>query len=180
MTRISSKSHSFGATLAGAAAGASMLLGLAGPASADGSSFLDAARLIGVWSVVTQERHCATNAPLGPATRALVTYHVDGAVSESRFIPIFAIGQLTEGHGTWRAKWDGTVSGRVVAMVNFDTPSGTPPGVPVFQAGWQVATQSITLVDRDTFTMTGSSEFVNLSQQVYRVGCASREGKRFK
>jgi hypothetical protein len=62
-------------------------------------------------------------------------------------------------------------------MVNFDTAPGTSPA---FQAGWQIATQTITLTGPDNFTMTGSSQFFNLNREVYRVGCASRVGERFK
>jgi hypothetical protein len=174
MFRILSKSRSCGPGLGAAAAGMAMIVGASSPA------YADAHRLRGVWGVVTQEVNCATNAPLGPSTRALVTYHADGTVSESRYVPVFAPGQLSTGHGTWRYGRHGTFTGRVVSMVHFDSPATTPPGLPVFQAGWQVATQSITLQDRDNFTATGSSQFFNLEQEVYRVGCATRVGKRFR
>ena len=157
-----------------AAAGVAVMLGLASPA------FAQARALEGVWGVVTQDRNCTTNAAQGSPTRALVTYHADGTVSESRYIPVFALGQLSEGHGTWNFAGGGTFAGHVVAMVNFDTAAGTPPGLPVFQAGWQVATQTIILTGPDSFTMTGRSEFVNLNRDVYRVGCASRVGERFR
>jgi hypothetical protein len=136
--------------------------------------------LKGVWGVVTQERNCETNAPLGPTTRAIVTYHLGGTISESRYVPVFATGQLSEGHGHLDYAGGRNYKARVVTMVNFDTPSGTPPGLPVFQAGWQIAEQRITMTGPDTFTMTGRSEFVNLAGEVYRTGCASREGARFK
>jgi hypothetical protein len=126
---------------------------------------------------VTQERNCSTGAAIGPTTRALVTYHAQGTVSESRYIPVFALGQLSDGHGTWRRDGDNTFIGRVVTMVQFDSPPNTPPGV---QAGWQIASQTISLQDKDSFTMSGSSEFVNLAGEVYRVGCATRVGQRFR
>lgn len=151
-----------------------MLLGLTSPA------FAQARTLEGVWGVVTQERHCTTNAPLGPPTRALVTYHAGGTLSESRSIPVFATGQLSEGHGTWTHTSGLTYQGRVVTMINFETSPNTPPGSPGFQAGWQVATQTITLSGPDSFTMTGSSQFFNGNRDIYRVGCASRVGERFK
>lgn len=135
--------------------------------------------LEGVWGVITQERNCATNAPLGPPTRALVTYHDGGTVTESRYIPVFAPGQLSEGHGLW-SRDGSTFTGRVVTMVQFDTAPGTPPGSPGFQAGWQIATQTITLTGLDSFTMTGSSQFFNANREVYRTGCASRVGERFR
>jgi hypothetical protein len=137
--------------------------------------------LEGVWGVVTQDRNCTTNAPTAaPPTRAVVTYHAGGAVHESRYIPVFAAGQLSEGHGIWRSAGGTTFTSRVVTMVQFDTAPNTPPGSPGFQAGWQVATQTITLTGPDSFTMTGSSQFFNTSREIYRVGCASRVGERFK
>ena len=136
--------------------------------------------LEGVWGVLTQNRNCATNAPIGPPTRALVTYHLGGTLSESRNIPVFAVGQQSESHGIWRHDGGLTYTGRVVTMINFETALNTPPGSPGFQAGWQVATQTITLLGPDNFTMTGVSQFFNLNREVYRVGCASRVGERFQ
>ena len=173
MTRTLSNPTSCGVVMTKAAAGVAVMLGLASPAFGQ-------ARLEGVWGVVTQDRNCTTNAAQGQPTRALVTYHGDGTVRESRYIPVFAQGQLSEGHGTWNSAGGETFAGKVVSMVNFDTAPGTPPGAPVFQAGWQVATQTIVLTGPDTFTMTGSSQFFNLNREVYRVGCASRVGERFR
>ena len=87
---------------------------------------------------------------------------------------------MSEGHGTWTSAGGATFRGRVVTMVQFDTPPGTPAGLPVFQAGWQIATQTITVTGPDSFTMTGSSQFFNLLREVYRSGCASRVGERFR
>jgi hypothetical protein len=172
MTRTLSTLKFCGAVMARAAIGVAVLLGSAGAVFAQ--------PLAGVWGVVTQDRNCTTNAPMGSPTRALVTYHVDGTVSESRYIPVFAPGQLSEGHGTWSSSGGSTYTGRVVTMVTFDTAPNAPPGSPVFQAGWQVATQTITLTGPDSFTMTGSSQFFNLNREIYRAGCASRVGERFK
>jgi hypothetical protein len=157
-----------------AAAGVAVLLGATSPA------FGQAKGLEGVWGVVTQERNCMTNAPIGPPTRALVTYHEGGTVSESRFIPVFAPGQLSDGHGNWSHAGGATFTGRVLTMVHFDTPANTPPGLPVFQAGWQLAIQTIVLSGRDNFAMSGMSGFFNLNRELYRVGCASRTGERFR
>ena len=169
------KSLSRSGLIGSAAVGISLLAGTASPAHAEAKG------LKGVWAVVTQERSCSTGAALGPTTRALVTYHAHGTVNESRYIPIFAPGQLSDGHGIWRHDRDDTFTGRVVTMVHFDTAPGTPPGSPGFQAGWLIASQTITLQqDRDIFTMSGSSEFVNLAGEVYRVGCATRVGQRFR
>lgn len=144
------------------------------------SAFGQARTIEGVWGVITQERHCATNAPLGPPTRALVTFHAGGTVNESRYIPVFAAGQLSESHGIWSHDGGATYTGRVVTMVHFDSAAGTPPGSPGFQAGWLIATQTITLSGPDNFTMTGTTQFFNASREQYRAGCASRVGERFR
>ena len=162
-----------GAAARGAVAGV-IVLGWAGTALAQSVT------LEGVWGIVTQERNCTTNVTMGTPSRALITYHAGGAISESRYIPIFATGQLSEGHGTWRHEGGSTYSGRVVTLLTFETPPGTPPGSPGFQAGWQIATQTITMTGPDSFTMAGSSQFVNGNREVYRVGCATRTGERFK
>lgn len=174
MTRTLSNSRSYGAVLSRAAVGMAVLLGATSPA------FGQSRGLEGVWGVVTQDRNCTTNAAQGSPTRALVTYHGDGTVSESRYIPVFAIGQLSDVHGTWRHTGGATFTASTVLMINFDTPAGGPPGSPVFQAGWMVGTQSFVLTGPDAFTMTGSTQFFNLNREVYRVGCASRVGERFK
>jgi hypothetical protein len=154
--------------------------GIVAMCTSGGAAFAQGTSVEGVWGVVTQERNCTTNAAMGPPTRALVTYHAGGTLSESRVIPVFLPGQLSEGHGVWRPDGGQTYAARVVTMVTFESAPGTPPGSPGFQAGWQIATQTITLTGPDHFTMTGRSEFFNTSREVYRVGCASRVGERFK
>ena len=143
-------------------------------------AFAQARTLEGVWGIVTQDRNCTTNAPQGPPTRAVITYEAGGTLSESTYIPVFAIGQRSQGHGTWSHDGGLTYAARTLTMILFDTPPGTAPGLPFFQAGWQVATNTITLSGPDNFTAVGSSQFFNLNREVYRVGCASRVGERFK
>lgn len=164
----------FGVSLMGAAAGIGLLLAVPSAAPAQ------AMTLQGVWIVVTQQRNCTTDAPIGAAHRALVSYHAGGTLSDSSAVPSFAIGQRSEGHGTWRHDGAQTYAVRWVAMLQFDTAPNTPPGSPGFQAGWQVATNTVTLSDADTFTSTGVSEFLDLSGHVYRTACASRVGERFR
>lgn len=159
--------------IAGAAAGLTSILV---PAPA----YAQAMTLQGVWVVETQGRDCATGAPLGPPHRALVSYHSGGTLSDSSAVPIFAVGQRSEGHGTWRHSGGHTYTANWVAMLVFETAPNTPPGSPGFQEGWQVATNTVTLTGPDSFTSTGVSQFANLARQVYRVGCASRVGERFK
>lgn len=174
MTRTCLQRESWAAVVARAAVGAVVLLGPVGPA------FAQAHGLEGVWGVTTQDRDCATGVPRGVPTRALVTYHKGGTVDESRHIPVFAIGQLSNGHGNWQYDGGATFVSRVVSMVNFDTPLPVPPGFPAFVAGWQIATQIITMTAANSFTMVGSSEFYNLNRELVRVGCASRTGERFR
>ena len=142
--------------------------------------FAQARTLEGVWLVVTQQRNCTTNAPIGQPGPALVTFHSGGTLSDSSHGPAFAIGQRSEGHGLWRHDGGHTYAARWVAMIQFDTPAGTPPGSPGFLAGWQVATNAIELSGPDRFTSTGVSEFVDRSGNVYRVACASRDAERFR
>jgi hypothetical protein len=59
--------------------------------AATSPAFAQALTLEVVWSVVTQERNCSTNTPIGPTTRALVTYHAGDTV-RGRYIPVFAVG----------------------------------------------------------------------------------------
>lgn len=162
------------AMMARTAAGVALLLGGANQA------FAQAMTLQGTWLVVTQQRNCTTDAPIGAPHRALVTYHAGGTLSDSSAVPSFAVGQRSEGHGIWSHDGGLTYTARWVAMLQFDTAPNTPPGSPGFQAGWQVATNTISLSGPDSFTSTGVSEFVNLSGQVYRVACASRSAERFK
>ena len=174
MTGTFMNPRTLGAAMARAAVGVAVLVGAASPA------FGQARTLEGVWGIVTQDRNCATNAAQGPPTRALATYHLGGTLDESRYIPVFALGQLSESHGTWSHDGGLTYTGRVVTMIHFDTAPGTPPGLPVFQAGWMIATQTITLTGADSYTMTGVTQFFNASREVVRTGCASRVAERFK
>ena len=169
-----SRSKITGTMIARATGALLIMLGVANHASAQ------AMTLQGTWFVVTQQRNCTTQAPIGAPHRAIVTYHAGGTLSDSSAVPGFAIGQRSEGHGTWSHDGGHTYAARWVAMLQFDTAPNTPPGSPGFQAGWQVATNNISLTGPDGFTSDGVSEFVNLSGQVYRVACASRTAERFK
>jgi hypothetical protein len=134
----------------------------------------------GVWYVTTQQRNCTTYAAIGAPHRALVSFHAGGTLSDTSAVPSFVVGQRSEGHGTWRHRGGHEYTARWVAMLIFDTAAGTPPGSPGFSAGWQVATNTITMTGRDSFTSEGVSEFVSLSGQVYRTACASRVAERFE
>lgn len=155
-------------------AGIAMFFALTGTAFAQGTT------LQGVWGIVTQQRDCTTNAPIGPPHRALVTYHQGGTLSDSSAVPAFAAGQRSEIHGFWTHAGGLTYTVRFVTMILFDTPPNTPPGSPGFLTGWQVGSNTITLSGPDNFTATGISQFYDVNRQQYRTGCASRVGERFK
>ena len=136
--------------------------------------------LEGVWGVVTQPINCATNAPVASPERGLLTYIQGGTFTESSGGLAFAPGQRSAGHGYWAPAGGPTFRGRLVALLLFDTAPNTPPGSPGFQAGWLVATHTITMSGPDAFTATATVQFVNLNREVYRTGCATRVGERFK
>jgi hypothetical protein len=174
MKRLISRSRFRVAMIARTAAAAALMLGAATPA------FAQAMTLQGAWLVSTQNRNCTTDAPIGTPHRAIVSYHAGGTLSDSSSVPAFAVAQRSEGHGSWRHDGGHTYTANWVAMIQFETAAGTPPGSPGFLAGWQVAANTITLTGPDSFTSVGVSNFFNLSGEVYRVGCASRTAERFK
>ena len=171
---IRSTRSKFGTALIAAAAGLTSIVATDSPAFAQGMT------LQGVWIVSTQQRNCQTDAPIGPPHRALVSFHAGGTLSDSSAVPTFAIGQRSEGHGVWGHNGGHTYTANWVAMIVFETAPNTPPNSPGFVAGWQKATNAIELTGPDSITSNGVSQFVNLAGEVYRVGCASRVGARFK
>ena len=138
------------------------------------------APLVGVWGASIQLRDCVTGAALGSPIRALYTYHQDGTVLQSPAAVAFQPGQRSVGHGTWSLASGGNFVERVVAMILFTTPPGTPPGSPGFQAGWEVATATITMSDADHYTTSTSARFFDTDRQEYRSACTTRTAERFK
>ena len=137
------------------------------------------ARLEGVWGVTIQRRDCQTTAALGPPVRALVTFNQGGTLTETNGALAFSPDQRSIGHGTWSQTGGTTFADRTATLLLFDTAANTPPGSPGFQAGWEVTSHTITL-SGDTFTATGTAQFYNLNREVYRSGCVTRSGERFK
>ena len=142
------------------------------------TAWAQAAPLVGVWHVTVQGRDCVTNTALGPPTRDLFTYHQDGTVLASTGATVFAPGQRSSGHGTWSHTGGATFTERVLGLLLFDTPPNSPP--PLFLAGWQIIFATITISGADQFTATGGAQFYDLNRQLYRSGCATRVGERFK
>jgi hypothetical protein len=133
----------------------------------------------GVWGMSITIRDCTTNAPLGPPFRSLLTFHQGGTISESPANPGLAVGQRSHGHGVWTQSGPATVSSKFIALILFDTPPN-PPASPGFLTGWQVGTQTATLVGADRITTTGQVQFYDLNRQLYRTICAGANGERFK
>ena len=139
------------------------------------------APLVGVWGVTVTARNCSTGAPLGPPTRAVVTFHQDGTLFESIILLLFAPDQRTLGHGTWTQSGGATYVDKTLVLVGFDTPPNTPPGSPGFPAGWIASSSTITLSTADRFESTGATRFYDTNRQEYRPQtCATRVGERFK
>lgn len=145
--------------------------------------------LAGSWMVDVTLRNCETDAPLGPAFPSLVTFHRGGTISESPGSLSFAVGQRSDGHGAWSHDQGRTYSQEVVALILFDTAPnlpGTPgfnPSLPVspgFFAGWQTISHTIELSDPDHFTSAGTSAFYKSDGSLYRTGCSTAVGRRFK
>jgi hypothetical protein len=142
------------------------------------SSDSNALRLEGTWLVQVTLRVCATGAPLG-TVNSLVTFARGGTMSESVGAGGFESGQRSDGHGDWRHIGGRTYSQRFVVLIRFDTPPN-PPTSPGFLAGWQIVTHTLTLVDRDNFSSSGTNEFFDASGNSYRSGCSTAMGWRFK
>jgi hypothetical protein len=147
------------------------------------------AGLAGVWGVQVTLRDCASGAPLGAPFNSLVSAHRGGTMTENAASLAFAPGQRTPGHGTWARKGSHTYRQNVIALILFDTAPnlpGTPtfdPSLPVspgFFAGWVTINHTIVQSDADHFTSSGTNAFSKADATVYRTGCSTAVGQRFK
>jgi hypothetical protein len=143
--------------------------------------------LAGTWTVQVTLRDCATQAPVGSFS-SLVTFHRGGTISETAGSRSFAAGQRSPAQGTWVRKGD-KFRQRMIALVVFDTAAnlpGTPtfdptqPVSPGFRAGWQTVHHTLDLVDDDHLTSAGSNDFYDAAGAIYRTGCSTATGQRFK
>jgi hypothetical protein len=144
--------------------------------------------LAGAWAIQVTLRDCSTEAPLGPAFNALVSFHRGGTLSESNAGPGFAIGQRTAGHGNWSRLRGRTFSQRMVSLIVFDTDPnlpGTPgfdpkkPVSPGFFTGWMIVSHTVRLTDDDHLMSSGTNTFYKANGEVYRTGCSTAAGQRF-
>lgn len=159
------------------------------PAAADSDESRPNAALAGVWAVQVTLRDCTTNAPLGPAFPSLVTFHRDGTISEAAGSLTFAPGQRTPGHGVWKREGGRIYRQSMVALLLFATPAnlpGTPgfdpnkPVSPGFSAGWLTVNHALTMPDANHIASSGTNTFYDTNGSVYRTGCSSAVGDRFK
>ena len=134
--------------------------------------------LVGTWTVQVTIRNCTTNAPLGPPTNALVTFHGDGTLSESAASLAFAPGQRSPGHGVWAPGHGHTFTQEMINLIVFDT-APNPPLSPGFFAGWQTVTHTVRLTGADAIESAGTNAFYKANGELYRSGCSTATGQRF-
>ena len=164
--------------LSGATIALALTTALMAPSSsAMTQSSQSAPGLVGTWIVQVTLRDCVTGAPR-PSFTSLVTFHRGGTLSESTASPAFAIGQRSDGHGTWAKQSGQTYLQRMIALILFDTPPS--PISPGFFAGWQEVTHTIEMTDASHFTSSGTNEFYRSDGTVYRTGCSTAVGERFE
>lgn len=131
----------------------------------------------GVWYVQVTIRDCATGVALAPPVNSLVTFAAGGTLHESVSGGGFALGQRSNGHGTWRHKGGHTYDQRFVSMINFTTGPGPGPG---FEAGWMKVQHTVSVIDADHIESAGTNSFHRLNGDVYREGCSTAIGTRFE
>lgn len=56
----------------------------------------------------------------------------------------------------------------------------TLPIAPGFFTGWQTVTHTVDLIDADHFQSAGTSAFYNANRELYRSGCSTATGERFR
>lgn len=135
--------------------------------------------IVGTWLVQVTLRNCQTGAPLGPPFNSLVTFHADGTIVEAAASTSFAPGQRTPAHGTWTRQGPRTYRQNMAALLLFDTPAGYPVPPGGFLAGGQTVNHTVTLVDANRLTSTGTNAFYTNGLVLYRSGCSTAEAVRF-
>ena len=133
--------------------------------------------LQGVWHVQVIIRDCSTGAAMAPPVHSLVTFAAGGTLQESVSGGGFAVGQRSNGHGTWRHAAGQTFDQRFVSIINFTTPPGPGPG---FEAGWMKVQHSVSMIDADHTESSGTNTFYRMNGEVYRTGCSTATGTRFE
>jgi hypothetical protein len=188
MTR--NTSNQIGArTLTVLALTAALLAASNGTAGAQSGDPFSQPSLVGAWTVQVTLRDCTTGTPLGPPFNSLVTFHGDGTLSETAGSLAFAPGQRSPGHGKWTPKRGHSYRQDMIAMVLFDSEPnlpGTPtfdpaqPVSPGFFAGWQTVTHTVRFTGVDQIASAGNNYFYKTNADLYRSGCSTATGQRFK
>lgn len=135
--------------------------------------------IVGTWLVQVTLRNCQTGAPLGPAFNSMVTFNGDGTLTEATAGTTFAPGQRTPAHGTWNRTGARTYQQNMLALIVFDTPAGYPVPPGGFLAGGSVINHTVTLVDANHLTSTGTNAFYTNALQLYRSGCSTAQAVRY-
>jgi hypothetical protein len=171
----------FGASRVAAAIGLAgvLLISTVGAGLAQSNESASKSGLEGTWFVQVTLRDCSTDAPIGPPFGSLVTFHRGGTLSETTGSPAFAIGQRSDGHGTWSFEGRNTYTQRIVNLINFDTAPNFPRS-PGFFAGWSVVSHTVELIDANHATSSGTNAFYRTDGTVYRTGCSTAVSVRFE
>lgn len=144
--------------------------------------------LVGTWAVEVTLQDCDSGAPLGAPINSVVTFHEGGTLSESPGATAFASGQRSDALGTWTRRGRHYVQ-RMLAIIRFTTEPNLPgmptfdptkPITPGFFAGWQTITQKVQLTSANRLVSSGGNEFFKASGELYRTGCSSAVGERFR
>jgi hypothetical protein len=154
------------------------LFGLSGTATLASAQDRGARAIEGVWAMSITLRDCATQAPLGPPLRTLLTFHAGGTLGESPGTSQFAPGQRSNGHGLWSYAGANTFTGRFIAMVIFDTPPAPP--APGFLTGWQLVVSNFQLTDPNRLNVSATVQFFDINRNVYRTACPTGTAERFQ
>ena len=176
MTRTVSTARYAGGKAALLMMSLALVLAAAGPSTAQPTN-AEARTLEGVWFVKVTVRDCTTGAALAPPVNSLVTVVPGGTIQESVSGGGFAVGQRSNGHGTWTHKGGLSYEQRFVAMINFSTGPGPGPG---FEAGWMKVTHTVELIDANHTESAGTNSFSRLNGELYRTGCSTAIGTRFE
>lgn len=172
MDRTHSTRSGFSRITAGLALGAALLLASPYAATADTLS------VEGTWLVQVTLRVCGSGSPLS-SFNSLVTFGQGGTIAESPGSLGFLPGQRSPGHGTWSRLGPQTFSQRMVALILFGS-APNPPASPGFEAGGQMVTHTVELTSPDAFTSSGQNYFYRSNGELYRTGCSTAVGTRFK
>jgi len=152
----------------------------AAKASESGGDAWRGDELHGVWNVTVNLTNCQTGATMGPPFSSLLTFASGGTMAEATANPAFGVGQRGDGQGFWFRTGRRSYQAKSVALIAYTTPANLPAS-PGFNAGSQTITQEITFNDdADTLDAKASIQFADTTGTVYRSGCATARGERFK